>query len=566
MSDWKKRNDDWRDEDELEEEEECECPWVDSKGKVRETAYCQYLLEKHPMMCLKQKLFDQNGEVDEDALLYEVHSDLRDFVLDNLAKKEKQVLDALRIETYTPEWKPQLDRIHLQNGTYFLDERGFVPEKELCLNRLPVEYQPDAPAPTKWLEFLDGLLIPEDILTLQEYLGYLLIPSTKAQKMLVMTGKGGEGKSRIGLLLKKLFGEASHSESILRIETNRFASANLEYKLVMVDDDLNMVALPETRNIKSIVTAEDRLCIERKNKQAVQGLLYVRFICFGNGNLVAAHDDSDGFWRRQILITVKDRDPARVDNPFLIEELSEERPGILLWMLEGLHRLLANRYQFTISERSIQNLEAAMADSDNLTQFMQASAYVRFKPDTEERSTYLYRAYTKWCEDNLESPVPQKKFSQFLLKNAGKYGLTFSKHIFGLLLRVRSGRPLHIYRPTGCSSTGAAPGLEKCKGDMPMTNVRKNSAKLTREDLKIAPESPTMKLSETPAVEPSDQTSKTVRHAPLVYRVEEIAQLLAISNRAAYNLCNTTKDFKVIRLGTSIRVSKQSFDDWFAAV
>ena len=431
MSDWKKKNEDWRDEDKLEEEEESECPWVDSKGKVRESAYCQYLLEKHPMMCLKQKLFDQNGEVDEDALLYEVHSDLRDFVTNNLAKKEKQVLDALRIETYTADWKPQLDRIHLQNGTYFLDERGFVPEKELCLNRLPVEYQPDAPAPTKWLEFLDGLLIPEDILTLQEYLGYLLIPSTKAQKMLVMTGKGGEGKSRIGLLLKKLFGEASHSESILRIETNRFASANLEYKLVMVDDDLNMVALPETRNIKSIVTAEDRLCIERKNKQAVQGLLYVRFICFGNGNLVAAHDDSDGFWRRQILITVKDRDPARVDNPFLIEELSEERPGILLWMLEGLHRLLANRYQFTISERSIQNLEAAMADSDNLTQFMQATAYVRFKPDTEERSTYLYRAYTKWCEDNLESPVPQKKFSQFLLKNSGKYGLTFSKHVEG---------------------------------------------------------------------------------------------------------------------------------------
>ena len=142
-------------------------------------------------------------------------------------KKAQLELRELRTETYPPEWKPQLDRIHLQNGTYFLDERGFVPEKELCLNRLPVEYQPDAPAPTKWLEFLDGLLIPEDILTLQEYLDYLLIPSTKAQKMLVMTGKGGEGKSRIGLLLKKLFGEASHSESILRIEPNRFASANL---------------------------------------------------------------------------------------------------------------------------------------------------------------------------------------------------------------------------------------------------------------------------------------------------------------------------------------------------
>ena len=98
-----------------------------------------------------------------------------------------------------------------------------------------------------------------------------------------------------------------------------------------------------------------------------------------------------------------------------------------------------------------------------------------------------------------------------------------------------------------------------------MTNVRKNSAKLTREDLKIAPESPTMKLSETPAVEPSDQT-QAAKLVPLVYRVDEIAQLLAISNRAAYNLCNTTKDFRVLRIGTSIRVNKQSFDNWFAAV
>ena len=112
------------------------------------------------------------------------------------------------------------------------------------------------------------------------------------------------------------------------------------------------------------------------------------------------------------------------------EKIAENSPDSKS-QIKRFIRLLANRYQFTISERSIQNLEAAMADSDNLTQFMQAQAYVRFRPDSEERSTYLYRAYTKWCEDNLESPVPQKKFSQFLLKNAGKYGLTFSKHIEG---------------------------------------------------------------------------------------------------------------------------------------
>ena len=69
----------------------------------------------------------------------------------------------------------------------------------------------------------------------------------------------------------------------------------------------------------------------------------------------------------------------------------------------------------------------------------------------------------------------------------------------------------------------------------------------------------------SPATESSDQT-KAAKHEPLVYRVEEIAQLLAISPRAAYNLCNTTKDFRVLRIGTSLRVNKQSFDNWFAAV
>ena len=67
-----------------------------------------------------------------------------------------------------------------------------------------------------------------------------------------------------------------------------------------------------------------------------------------------------------------------------------------------------------------------------------------------------------------------------------------------------------------------------------------------------------------PAKESSDQT-KAAKHEPLVYKVEEIAQILAISSRAAYNLCKSTKDFKVIRIGKSVRVNKQSFDNWLAS-
>ncbi len=87
----------------------------------------------------------------------------------------------------------------------------------------------------------------------------------------------------------------------------------------------------------------------------------------------------------------------------------------------------------------------------------------------------------------------------------------------------------------------------------------------TNKSLQMDSNPVTMKASKSPATESSDQT-KVAKHEPLVYRVEEIAQLLAISPRAAYNLCNTTKDFRVLRIGTSIRVNKQSFDSWFAAV
>ena len=91
------------------------------------------------------------------------------------------------------------------------------------------------------------------------------------------------------------------------------------------------------------------------------------------------------------------------------------------------------------------------------------------------------------------------------------------------------------------------------------------SSNFTSETLQITPETGTIEVSKTPAAEPQARP-QAARLEPLVYRVEEIAQLLAISSRAAYNLCNTTKDFRVLRIDTSIRVNKQSFDSWFAAL
>lgn len=48
-----------------------------------------------------------------------------------------------------------------------------------------------------------------------------------------------------------------------------------------------------------------------------------------------------------------------------------------------------------------------------------------------------------------------------------------------------------------------------------------------------------------------------------LYTVGEIAQILKISTRKAYDMCHQTEDFKIVRMGKSIRVRKDSFDQWF---
>ena len=48
------------------------------------------------------------------------------------------------------------------------------------------------------------------------------------------------------------------------------------------------------------------------------------------------------------------------------------------------------------------------------------------------------------------------------------------------------------------------------------------------------------------------------------YTVEQVAEILGVSVRKAYNVCESTKEIKSIRLGKRcLRIHKESFDRWF---
>lgn len=47
------------------------------------------------------------------------------------------------------------------------------------------------------------------------------------------------------------------------------------------------------------------------------------------------------------------------------------------------------------------------------------------------------------------------------------------------------------------------------------------------------------------------------------YTAEQVAKILGVSVRKAYYLCETTNEFKVMRLGRRcLRIHKESFDRW----
>lgn len=342
------------------------------------------------MKCVRGRLFTVDGAVeDEGEVSRMILEEVSGCLSSGISKAVTNLLAALKLTAYSPPLPIETDRIHVANGTYFLNG-SFTEDKAWCNNRLKVRYEPNAPKPERWLGFLSELLEPEDIPTLQEYLGYCLIPSTKGQKMLLLIGKGGEGKSRIGLVMRSLLGDSMNMTSIQKVENNRFSRADLENKLLMVDDDMDMAALPKTNYIKS------------------------------------------------------------VDDPFLAEKLPDEAEGIFLWCLEGLNRLLANNYQFSLSGKARENVETVKRSSNNVIEFLRSEGYIRFRADAEASSRALYEAYKLWCEDNVRKPLSANRLSSELAQNEALYKVEATNNIsmqYCVLQNTRA-RAFMTSRPT----------------------------------------------------------------------------------------------------------------------
>ena len=114
--------------------------WLDDKDKIIEGAFAECYLKMHPMICIHGILFTIDGIVsDESGIKNDIYSMVRPYVTSGLARKVEQLLQTIKLEAYSEPLPLQTDRIHVANGTLFLNGE-FSEQKDFCLNRLPVIY------------------------------------------------------------------------------------------------------------------------------------------------------------------------------------------------------------------------------------------------------------------------------------------------------------------------------------------------------------------------------------------------------------------------------------------
>ena len=124
------------------------------------------------------------------------------------------------------------------------------------------------------------------------------------------------------------------------------------------------------------------------------------------------------------------RPPAKRRRPAESDGLCAELEGILLWCLEGLHRLVQNNFRFTVSERAAANVDTIKRSSNNVIDFMESEGYFRFKADYSISSKEFYDIYKHWCEDNACHSVSAIRFSAELRQNDRRYNLEATNNIY----------------------------------------------------------------------------------------------------------------------------------------
>ncbi len=319
--------------------------------------------------------------------------------------------------------------VHLANGVLEFksdneaDLMGFSPGF-YSRNQSPIPYDETVQCP----RFLNELLYPatsaDDAILIQKYAGLALLGNNLAQRVLILDGAAGRGKSTISLIFQKLVG----SDNVTELRTSHLAERFELYRylkktlLVGVDVPGDFLSKKGAYVLKALVGG-DILDAEQKGG-AGNFPLQCNFcvVITSNSRLQVRLDGDIGAYRRRLLIVrFEGPVPEKKIPGFADVLIAEEGSGILNWALQGLQMVLHDimvygDIQLTGDQSSV--VDALLAESDSIRHFL--SDCVVSDDNGDLSVSEIEEAYAEYCPKKKWHPKPitivRKDLEQLMLE------------------------------------------------------------------------------------------------------------------------------------------------------
>ncbi|MDK0667480.1 phage/plasmid primase, P4 family [Clostridium perfringens] len=313
--------------------------------------------------------------------------------------------------------------VNVRNGLLDIRDMSFKEHTPSYLStvQLNVEYNPqvDCPQFKKFLnEVLDCKLIP----LVQEIVGYLLTTNTASQKAFVFWGPARTGKSTLLWVVEYLLlGKKNVSNIPWQEIGDKFKTAELLGKLANVFSDLPSKSIDDT-GIFKVVTGEDYLMAEKKNKNPFKFKPFARLVFSCNELPRNYVDRTEGFYRRLIIVPFSRQiEKSKIDKS-LKYKFQREKEGILNWALEGLKRLYENNFEFSENELTDGVKKEYKRENNNVISFVEECCEIDslFSCSRIE----IYEAYKEFCVEAGLKTLSQIKFNKEL---EGNFNITRSR-------------------------------------------------------------------------------------------------------------------------------------------
>ena len=278
-----------------------------------------------------------------------------------------------------------------------------------ALGKVPYSFNPDAIC-ERWLLFLNEVTVGNKQLQrlLQQWAGYLLIPSQEYQCFMLLQGDAATGKGTFTRAIEGMLGQENCSAVPLRRFINNFALYQTYGMKLNVAGDAEEELTPQIEAIIKTWVGKDNLDYERKYSTGFTARPTAKLM-IGCNSIPTFTDKSMGTWRRLKIVPFSREDTSIMDTK-LDDKLDAELPGILNWAIEGLKDLRANG-GFVVPDKSQELWEQQKEESNPAGMFLRDN-FVWESDAYGSESLGTYTQYRRWCKAMGYIPMSDRTFGK----------------------------------------------------------------------------------------------------------------------------------------------------------